>query len=145
MKTAIMDLFTAKADAICITTNGITKNNGDAVMGKGIAKTANDLYSIAHALGKQLRLNGNHVYDMGIHNNKHILTFPTKQHWRDDSSIDLIKQSCVELVALADKMQFNTVLLPAVGCGCGRLDFNKDVYPVISELLDDRFIVCFIQ
>ena len=143
------DIFNETADAICITTNGIINRFGNAVMGAGIAKQAKmRCLGIDNALGKKLASTGNHVYDMGVYSNngnKHIVTFPTKNHWKDNSDIELIKQSCHELVALADTNNWTTVMLPPVGCGLGGLDFNTQVKPVISELLDDRFVICFMK
>lgn len=136
------NIFDASANAVCVTTNGIVCRTG-AVMGAGIAKEANMRYHLSGILAENLKKSGNHVYDLGVYDNKHVLSFPTKNHWRDGSDIELIKQSCRELVALADKNKWTEVLLPPVGCGCGGLNFNKDVKPVIEQILDDRFVICF--
>lgn len=138
--TSFVDIFNVKGDAICVTTNGITRKDGTAVMGAGIAKTANMRYNLDTELGNKLRTTGNHVYDMGIFNQHHIVTFPTKHHWRDLSDLELIKQSCLELVALADSNNWKEIYLPPVGCGCGGLDWD-DVEYAISPILDDRFII----
>ena len=131
------------ADAICITTNSVIDRYGNAVMGAGIAKQAKLRYSsIEKVLASCLRKSGNHCNDLGIWDNKHIVSFPTKNHWKDGSSIELIKQSCKELTALADKNDWKNVLLPPVGCGCGGLDYENEVKPIISALLDDRFTIC---
>ena len=46
--------------AICITTNGVVKRNGDAVMGRGCAKDATLLYpGTERQLGMKLNKNGN--------------------------------------------------------------------------------------
>lgn len=136
------NIFDANADAVCVTTNGIVCST-DAVMGAGIAKEADMRYNLKAALGQKLKSHGNHVYDMGLFGNKHIVTFPTKHHWRAESDITLIKQSCHELVALADSNNWKKILLPPVGCGCGGLSFEKDVKPVIGAILDDRFTIGF--
>lgn len=47
-------------DAICITTNGFTKRNGDCVMGRGCAKQAKEMWpKVPFDLGKLIRKNGN--------------------------------------------------------------------------------------
>jgi len=47
-------------DAICITTNGFTKSNGDCVMGRGCAKQAKEKWpKVPFDLGKLIRKNGN--------------------------------------------------------------------------------------
>lgn len=136
------NIFDECADAVCVTTNGIVCRTG-AVMGAGIAKEANTRYRLSYKLGQMLNKSGNHTYDLGIYDNKHVVSFPTKNHWRDSSDIRLIEQSCRELVTLTNKNNWTEVLLPPVGCGCGGLDFNKQVKPVIESILDDRFVICF--
>ena len=137
----VKNIFDETADAVCVTTNGIVKANGEAVMGAGIAKEANLRYNLAKSLGEMLRNKGNHCYVMGVFDNKNIVTFPTKNRWKEDSSIDLIRQSCNELNQLADEYGWQTVLIPPVGCGCGRLEFNT-VKTMLEQLLDNRFILC---
>lgn len=68
MKTAkgFANIFDLGGDAICVTTNGMIKNDGLAVMGAGIAKEADNKYKIARTLGQKLRETGNHVFDMGV-------------------------------------------------------------------------------
>lgn len=138
--TGTANIFDIKCDAVCVTTNGIVKSNGEAVMGAGIAKEADARYNLAASLGKNLHMNGNHCYHMGSYDDKDIITFPTKNHWKDDSSLELIIQSCKELVSLTDVCGYSTVYLPPVGCGCGKLDWNT-VEQAISPYLDDRFVI----
>lgn len=153
MKEQHIDLFTAakNGEAICITTNGIVKRNGQAVMGAGIAKTAKERFTgIDIRLGQRLTLQGNHVYCLGtsnINENEkfYIFSFPTKHNWRDDSDLQLIKQSCKELVALCNRKHITTCYLPKPGCKNGHLDWENQVKPVIEPLLDDRFIITSID
>lgn len=133
-------------DAAVVTTNGIIKNNGCAVMSAGIAKFARDTFTeIDRKLGNYLRTSGNHAYYLGHWLYKNhlitILTMPTKHDWRNDSDINLIKQSAIELVALADKYALQHIFLPCPCCSNGHLDYEKQVKPVIQNILDDRFIV----
>lgn len=142
----IFEAASGDTEAICITTNGVCKVNGDAVMGKGIAKTADEIFHLSKTLGYLLRTQGSRVYHMGKYSVKgcepyNVFTFPTKHHWHDNSDIELIKQSAKELVVLCDIYEITKCYLPPVGCGCGGLLYDLDVRPIISELLDDRFIV----
>lgn len=137
----VKNIFDEPGDAVCVTTNGVIKTNGEAVMGAGIAKEANMRYQVAAQLGKKLKINGNHCYDLGSYDGKNLVSFPTKHDWRNDSDIELIRQSCKELVILTDQNSWHTVLLPPVGCGCGKLDFNY-IKSFLENLLDDRFILC---
>lgn len=141
-------------EAAVVTTNGIVKNNSEAVMGAGIAKYARDNFpESAMILGRLLSKHGNHAYFLGSFHDRHrvlagkpgsvfVATMPTKHHWKDPSDLDLIRQSAKELMAIADKNNLEKIYLPAPGCSNGRLDYATQVRPVISRILDSRFTVC---
>lgn len=71
-------------DAICITTNGFVKRNGECVMGKGCAKQAAVKYpGLTKDLGTAIRANGNVVQILrtAVLENGHIIhlvAFPVK-------------------------------------------------------------------
>lgn len=145
---SIFDIIPDNQSAVCVTTNGVVKSNGCAVMGAGIAKECKDRFPIIQVwLGQKLKYTGNHAYyftDPTLSDNvKHIITFPTKHHWKENSDIELIKQSCMEATEIMDtcKHILTKCYLPKPGCSNGHLDWDTLVKPVISELLDDRFIV----
>lgn len=50
--------------------------------------------------------------------------FPTKNHWRDRSSLPEIRLGLEELIYDIDRMGFYLVLMPAPGCGCGGLEWE---------------------
>ena len=142
----IFMIASGQSEAICITTNGMCKKDGTAVMGKGIAKDANELYGISEKLGVYLTKYGNRAFDMGLYSaygqvEHHVLTFPTKHDWRDNSDIFLIKKSAEEIVRICDARGINKIYLPPVGCTNGKLDYNTVVKPAIKDILDDRFVV----
>lgn len=145
----IFDLATSANDAVCVTTNGMIKRNGCAVMGAGIAKEADARFYLGGKLGDYLRHNGNHCYNMGLYCNKDtgktftIITFPTKHDWKNDSDLALIKQSAEELVALCNHWNIHQCYLTPVGCANGHLDWKTQVKPVIEKILDDRFTIVF--
>lgn len=67
------------ATAICVTTNAMTRYNGNAIMGKGVALEARNRFPfIERTLGKLLRTKGNHTHHIGFFDNYHVITFPTK-------------------------------------------------------------------
>lgn len=129
--------------AVCVTTNGIIKKDGSAVMGKGIALSANNRYCIAKELAVKLQRFGNHVHRMETAKNcnYHLLTFPTKQDWKNPSSLNLILQSANELISYCDAHQIQYCFLPKPGCSCGQLDWDSQVKPILEPLLDDRFYI----
>lgn len=146
-----------KRDAVCVTTNGIVRKDGRAVMGAGIAKYARDMFrGVDRRLGKNIKDFGNRAFALGwqpkitasqessrYHEAKFmLLTFPTKHDWKEDSDPVLIQKSAKQVMGLADEHSLDTVYLPCPGCFNGHLDYEKDVRPVLVEELDDRFVVC---
>ena len=129
-------------DALCITTNGVIKKNGCAVMGAGIAKECSNLFpSVPRVLGNLMSKHGNRVMKLGeVNGRTSLLSFPTKHNWWEIADIDLIEKSCKELVELADKFGYKKILLPRPGCGNGKLKWN-DVKVVLEKYLDDRFYI----
>lgn len=133
-----------QVDARVITTNGQIKSNGYAVMGKGVAYQAVQYFPlIDRMLGQRLKAHGNHVhvFNRSLYNAPYdLVTFPTKHDWRDNSSLDLIARSVVELVEYADEYHWRTVVLPRPGTGHGNLQWSE-VKHIISGFLDGRFFV----
>lgn len=134
------------SEAAVVTTNGMVRNNGYAVMGRGVALSAkNNFPGIDRTLGRKLRATGNHAYNLGIYGHggrqMTVLTMPTKNDWRNPSDLNLIRQSAYELVKLADEHGLTTVYMPRPGCQNGRLSWNM-VQAVIQDILDDRFVIC---
>lgn len=161
------NIFHVNCDAICITTNGFTKSNGEAVMGKGCAKEAANLVPTLPALlGKHLRNKGNVVGILHTQNHVKLLNFPVKpitaicttycdnvvRHmqnkfrvgdsvpgWACVADIEIIRQSAQKLVEITDRWGWEKVVLPRPGCGAGELNWTE-VKPVLDKILDDRFI-----
>ncbi|WJZ23542.1 Macro domain-like protein [Listeria phage LIS04] len=146
MRELIGDAWTvAPGSVLCITTNGVVKRNGSAVMGAGIAKQATRrLKGIDEKLGAQLKLRGNHTQLIGYYfpagKRTAVVAFPVKHHWRDSADINLIQRSAKELVKLSDKLGWSEIYLPRPGCGNGNLEWSE-VKPILSVILDNRFII----
>ena len=146
------DIFTlpnnnSNENVVCVTTNGIIRKDGTAVMGAGIAKTTNQRFQVAKKLAEHLRTNGNTVCDLGEYTFKqsrfHIVSFPTKQDWKDQSIPWLIERSAKQLVDLVNTQDYKHIFLTPPGCGCGGLNYETDVKPIIEPILDDRFTIVF--
>lgn len=130
----------AERHHVAVTTNGIVKRDGTLVMGKGIALEAKQKWpKLPYILGQHVKVNGNRVLYIAEYK---LFSFPTKEDYRNNSSLSLIAKSAVELVEICDRFGINTVYLPKPGCGCGNLRWY-DVYDVISKILDDRFVVVY--
>jgi hypothetical protein len=153
-KEAKLDLIkAAKAnavDAICITTNLTRKNNGDAVMGAGIALAAAKAWpNLPAVYGDHLRSNPTGRADTLLpwqpdDKTSTIVMFPTKDHWKDKSILSLIDNSFKQLVQMADIYKWTNVCLPRPGCSLGGLNWEREVHPLATFHLDERFTVCYL-
>ncbi len=147
MRIINVDLFdcpTSK-DAICVTTNAVVKSNGCAVMGAGIAKIFALKFPDLPAILAQKLQGGNHAYylkDVVLPDKSTyaILSFPTKNDWRNPSDLQLILRSCNELTAIVEAFNINNCYIPLPGCGYGQLD-PDEVIPAISNILNDKFVL----
>jgi hypothetical protein len=135
----LTDLWTEPADARCVTTNGVLTTTGKLVMGAGVALQAKIMYSgIDSTLGLLVSRIGNVPYYLERWS---MISFPTKNHWRDDSSLELIEKSAIRVLVLVNLYDLKKIVLPRPGCGYGNLKWEQ-VKPVIERIFDERFIVC---
>jgi hypothetical protein len=127
---------------IGVTTNGDINAKGRAVMGRGIALQASKRYpQLSKELAKHILDYGNNVAYFGEYS---IVTIPVKHHWNEPADLDLIKQSCYQLMHLLsgdhNNPPFHSLYIPRPGCGNGGLDWSV-VRPIIATILDDRFAI----
>ncbi len=130
------------ADAICVTTNGVVKKNGELVMGAGVAKEFADKFTnMSFILGCKVKEYGNHVFQVGYcHNKTAVLSFPTQHHYNAKADLDLIIQSANRLVKWANQRNAKSIIIPSPGTGLGGLD-KSVVYEALNEILDNRFTI----
>lgn len=138
------DLWTYPAEFRCITTNGVVNARGELVMGKGIALEAKRRYpSLPKLLGAAVQKQGNIPVMFMDGSCNGIISFPTKHHWRNPSDLDLIAESA-EALAYWSRHDWDVppvIALPRPGCGNGGLDWERQVRPVLVDLLNDNFVV----
>jgi hypothetical protein len=128
---------------IVIPTNGFVKNDGECVMGRGLAKQAAIKFpSLPKELGDRLKEYGNVIFTFHKYR---IITFPVKHQWMEMANLELIEKSAKSLRDDIFKYNLSGILtpvyLPKVGCGNGKLSWEK-VKPILEKYLDDRFIIC---
>ncbi|PSB05871.1 hypothetical protein C7B62_24255 [Pleurocapsa sp. CCALA 161] len=125
--------------ALCIATNEVIKKaNAQAVMGAGIAKAFALVYpQLPTILGRKLARSGNRVHYLLTVGNLHILSFPTKHHWRDSSDLSLIVNSAKTLAEIARVRSSCTFVVTRPGCGLGYLPWSV-VRNSIAPILPDR-------
>lgn len=122
-----------------IPTNGYIKNNGNLVMGRGLALQASERFpELPAQLGAHVNANGNTVCmfpKLGI------FTFPTKHNWIEPADMNLIESSAQQLADyFAEGYNLGAdlpmIALPKVGCGNGELPW-KEVEPIIRAYLGE--------
>lgn len=129
------NLLTAEADALVNTVNTV------GVSGKGIALMFKEsfpenfrAYEAASKAG-QLAPGGLFVTERhDMLGPRFIINFATKQHWRQPSRLEWIRQG---LAALRDEIVargIRSIAIPPLGAGNGGLDWD-DVRPLIAEAL----------
>ena len=62
------------------------------------------------------------------------LLFPTKKHWRENADFTAIEQGMQWLKAKYKEEKIESLAIPALGCGLGKLDW-KDVGPMLCKYL----------
>ena len=137
-------------NVVVITTNGVRNRYGYAVMGAGVAKQARDRFpGIAKRLGSLLAEHGLQVealpMGMAVGNASEwtLVAFPTKVHWREPSSLDLIARSAAQLEVLATRHDWQDVYLPRPGVGNGGLRWEDVLASGALDCLDERFTVVY--
>jgi len=130
-------------ELILITTNGIVKQDGTLVMGAGMAKQAADRFTFLPKLfGFGVKRSGNIPLFVNLKEYNFLIgSFPTKNHFKDDSDINLIKQSAANILSQVNTRGINKILTTRPGCGLGRLNWT-DVKTVLKDVgWDDRFTI----
>lgn len=121
------------------------------VMGKGVAKEfANRFPNLLREYKlkcstKELDIGRNYVYEIPNYNKtKYIVNFPTKNHWRHNSKLEYIEKGLNDLVTVIKDFKIKSIVMPALGCGNGKLEWEV-VKPLIidklSHLIDVEIIV----
>lgn len=121
------DLFEGKTKAIVNPVNCV------GVMGKGLALQFKQRFPLYFKHYKLLCDRGLMVpgqVDFYQSNDKYIISFPTKDHWKNKSKLSYVKEGIVSLYQGLNKYLVSSVNIPALGCGLGGLNW-KDVKEII--------------
>lgn len=107
--------------------------NCQGVMGKGLAKQVREKYPngvINYLRNASTMKPGDVVVD--TIGDIFIFHLATKNTWRANSRIEWIKTGLQSLIAKGIEYKINSIALPPIGCGCGRLN-PSDVYREIED------------
>lgn len=80
-------------------------------------------------------------------NDKKIINFPTKIHWKDKAKLKFIEDGLEKLKIAIEKRNIKSVAMPKIGCGLGELDWNTvfreicKFHSQLSEEISDNLII----
>lgn len=134
----LWDLW-ARGMAVVIPTNTTRKANGEAIMGAGLAKQAQDrMPDLPRVYGDHLSRGEVRVVLEALR----IILPPTKQDWRKPAHLPLIEEGLRWMVGHERLRQLGwEVAVPPLGCGLGNLRWDDQVRPLMERYLDERFVV----
>lgn len=114
---------------IVIPTNLQVRQDGEAVMGAGLARQAAERYpSLARQYGASLRDGRTRL---AVHSFR-LLLAPTKSKWREPADLTLLEGTIGAVAGWSRRHPDCRVLVPALGCGRGDLEWD-DVRPMLQE------------
>lgn len=134
-------------DAIVVTTNCVVGKDDKLIMGAGMAKQFADHFpNLPKQLGKLVLQNGRQIELLEsktwqvLPGKCRILALPTKNHFKDNSVMEEVKQLCKEMEEIVTRNNIKSVLTSRPGCGLGGLNWAQ-LKPYLKEIWDDRFTV----
>lgn len=135
------NLFESPAQTLVNTVNTV------GVMGKGVALEFKRLFPEMYAQYRTLC--EQRQFDIGqlwLYRNqqKWVLNFPTKRHWRAPSRIEYIEAGLQKFTQIYSEWGIHSIAFPPLGCGNGQLDFETQVQPLMERYLQRLPIDIFI-
>ena len=114
--------------------------NTVGVMGAGLAlqfKRSNiELFRRYKEICEGGALRGGSVLNFKCDNPKATFLFlATKEHWQNPSELEWIKKGLNNMRSIIIDEKINSIAIPALGCGCGGLDW-AEVKPIMELSLD---------
>lgn len=128
------NLFESPASVLVNTVNTV------GAMGKGVAATFRALYPEMYAQYRELCESGQiEIGTLWLYRTAHksVLNFPTKKHWRHPSKPAYVEEGLRTFVRMYQAAGISSVAFPALGCGNGGLDFERQVKPLMERYLGD--------
>lgn len=134
------DIFKSKEQTI------VNPVNCKGHMGKGLALAFKELYPDMFVVYQEecrtgkLRIGKPTLYSNSI---PWVLNFPTKNHWRDPSKLEYIKEGLQFVVANYKQLGIASIAFPKLGAGLGTLSWDE-VGPVMVKYLSQLDIDVYI-
>jgi O-acetyl-ADP-ribose deacetylase (regulator of RNase III) len=129
------DIFNSNAQCL------INPVNCVGVMGKGLALEFKQRFPEMYQFYKLQCANGLlHIGQIAFYGYKVeqfpiICLFPTKRHWKEPSTLEILETSLRAFIKYAPEMKIATVAFPKIGSGLGGLNFDLHVLPLMELYL----------
>jgi O-acetyl-ADP-ribose deacetylase (regulator of RNase III) len=133
------NLFDSKCDALVNAVNCV------GVMGAGIAYKFKEWYpDMYDEYYRICKLNNMKIGQMHVFrgNEKIIINFPTKTHWKYPSKPHFVSAGIKDLYKTIIREKITSIAIPALGCGKGGLNWPM-IKSIIVEGLSD--LDCYIE
>ncbi len=145
-----INILDAKTDAI------VNPVNCQGVMGAGLARAIRDKYHNTSMFyeyrkacaNKELDMGRVSVYELESGFPRFIVQYPTKNSWRDQSTLEGILSAIPSLGVEVFRNNIESIAIPKLGCGLGGLDWEM-VKPELElairmdEFFDDVIVEIF--
>jgi O-acetyl-ADP-ribose deacetylase (regulator of RNase III) len=113
------------------------------VMGKGLALDFRRRYPGMYKYYKSACAKGDlspglvDFWPNPYHPFQFICLFPTKNHWTNKSTIDILDMGLTSFKYVAETLSITEAAFPMIGCGLGGLDFERHVLPLMVKHFDN--------
>lgn len=141
-----MITYIKNGDILSSSCEGIINTvNTQGIMGKGLALLYRQKYPEMFkvyrkaCLNKEVKTGFMHVWKVS-NQDKWIINFPTKQHWRNPSQLEWIIEGLQDLVKVVKENKIKSLGIPPLGCGLGGLHWyqvKKEIVQVCEQYLSD--------
>lgn len=119
--------------------------NTVGVMGKGLALQVKQQYPNVYEAYKkactQNKLTIGKLQLVPIADNRFVLNFPTKIHWKNSSEYRYIIAGLNKLANCYESKNITSIAFPKIGCGCGGLNWTVVKTLIIKHLQHTDLII----
>lgn len=113
--------------------------NTAGAMGAGLALAMRNRYAGLYSAYQKVCFNSvlspTRLFMYPVSEERKILCLPTKRHWKHPSNKRIIELSLSTLARDWQKLGITSLGIPPIGCGLGKLDYQRDVCGLIHDYL----------
>ncbi|MGL5950115.1 MAG: macro domain-containing protein [Cetobacterium sp.] len=122
--------------------------NTEGVMGKGLAYQFKIKFPLNfknyYEACKKNEVDIGKDMNATFENDKWVINFPTKRHWKENSKLFYITEGLKKLKEFMENNKIYSVAIPPLGAGNGKLDWNlvkEEIYKFYNSLDQEKYTV----